>query len=291
MSNFAVSTPDDREAVTAFVVTVGVAEAEIASDRLWSLGVAAVEERPAAAPDHVELWTSVGSDPDRIDDSARHLDPTWTWRLEIVERSVLDSWRDHVDPILLAPGWIVVPSWRDDLSPPGHPSDHVVSIDPGDAFGMGDHPTTRATAQVMLRELSSGERVLDVGCGSGVLGICAALAGAREVLALDISESALIATRANSRRNGVDEWIRVTGEPLFAVEGHFDLILANLLAPILIELASPLRRILAPSGRLVVSGIFDDRYDHVLEALTPLEVVDISSLEGWAAITLRHPLP
>lgn len=291
MTNSDASTSDRPSPIVALVVTTPAHEVEWASDHLWSRGVAAIEERIPrdSSTGRVELWTSVGDDPRDIDAAVAGFAPGWTWRLETVDRSVVDTWRDHVRPRELAPGWIVVPAWGDHPPDERYASARRVLIDPGEAFGMGDHPTTMATAQALMQRRSDATRVLDVGCGSGILGICAAMAGAREVLAIDIASVAVQATRDNARRNGVGSILEATVTPLFEIEGSFDLVLANLLAPILIDLSDDLRRVTAPTGTLIVSGILTERHDHVLEALTPLVVVDTLEIDGWVAVVLEHP--
>jgi ribosomal protein L11 methyltransferase len=133
-----------------------------------------------------------------------------------------------------------------------------------------------------------GATVLDVGCGSGVLSIVAAKLGAPYVEAIDISAAAVEATAANAARNGVAGVVTADTRGLADVGGPFDVVLANLLAPIIVELAADLRRVTAPGGALVVSGILAERHDHVLAALAPMVVVDAATRGPWAALLLRH---
>jgi ribosomal protein L11 methyltransferase len=121
-----------------------------------------------------------------------------------------------------------------------------------------------------------------------VLGVAAAVLGARHVDAIDITAAAVTATTANAAENGVSERVRASTAALADVDGPYDVVVANILAPALVELAPDLRRVLADDGALVVSGVLRDRYEHVLDALAPLRVVDTRTLEGWAALTLRR---
>jgi ribosomal protein L11 methyltransferase len=130
--------------------------------------------------------------------------------------------------------------------------------------------------------------VLDVGCGTGVLAVIAALRGAAPVVAIDIAEAAREAALANAARNGVAGRIDVSTTPLADVPGTFDVVFANILAPTLVALADGLRAALAPGGTLVISGVLDRAYDHVLAALAPLTVVGAEVYEGWAAVELRR---
>jgi ribosomal protein L11 methyltransferase len=128
--------------------------------------------------------------------------------------------------------------------------------------------------------------VLDVGCGTGVIAVMAAMSGAGAVRAVDVASAAVEATRDNAVRNGVV--VEVDTASVGELEGEFDLVVANILAPILVELAVDLRRLTAPNGHLVVSGILAEHHEHVLAALAPMTVERTDTLDGWAAVTLRH---
>ncbi|MEI8241039.1 MAG: 50S ribosomal protein L11 methyltransferase [Actinomycetota bacterium] len=258
------------------VVTVAEHEVELASDALWGLGVVAVEERVVGAS--VELWTSIGDDPVAAPDLP------WPWRFVEVDERVADTWRKFAAPTLVEPGLVVCPAWVDYTPPLGTT---VLRIEPGSTFGMGDHPTTRLTLSAARRWVGPGAAVLDVGCGSGVLAIGAMLFGARRAVGIDIAPAAVPVTIANAVANGVH--VDVSTTPLQEVVGEFDLVLANILAPALIDLADDLRRVLAPGGVLVVSGILADAHVHVLRALAPLEVLEVATLGEWAAVSLRMP--
>ncbi|MEY4175567.1 MAG: ribosomal protein methyltransferase [Actinomycetota bacterium] len=257
------------------VVTVPLDEVELASDALWAMGVVAVEERAVETTSLVELWTSLESDV--VPDLA------WPCRFEEVDEAVGDTWRLHAAPTWITDQLVVCPAWAPREFPAGVTR---VLIEPGPTFGMGDHPTTRLTLAAASRLLSPGSSVLDVGCGSGVLAIGCRVLGASRAVGVDISPSAVPVTTANAALNGVD--VEVSTMPLAAVEGQFDLVLANILAPALLELASDLRRVMAPMGRLVVSGLLSSRHEHVVAALAPLAVEHADHLDGWCALTLRH---
>jgi ribosomal protein L11 methyltransferase len=164
----------------------------------------------------------------------------------------------------------------------------VVHIEPGATFGLGDHPTTRLSMVALRRVLSAhaDATVLDVGCGSGVLAIGAVLLGARSAVGIDITPAAVPTTLDNAVRNGVDGRVQVSTTPLAEVEGTFDLVVANILAPTLVELADDLLRVLSTDASLVISGVLDGRYSHVVDALAPAHVVAVDVLDGWAAVTL-----
>lgn len=273
----------------AFVVSVAVDEADIASDLLWQLGVRAIEERAVDGDaDHVELWTAVGDEPEAITRAADVLGPRWPTRVVELVDDAIDTWREYAEPMWVDDGLVVVPAWQhhsfgDDVV--------VIAIEPGGAFGLGDHPTTLLSLRSARRHLGVAREVLDVGCGTGVIAVMAAMVGGRSVRAVDVASAAVEATHDNARRNGVADLVDVDTTPAGDLDGPFDLVVANILAPTLVELADDLRRLTAPGGRLIVSGILADRHHHVLAALRPMTVEHTDTLDGWAAVTLRHPRP
>jgi ribosomal protein L11 methyltransferase len=276
-----------------FHISVPEADEEIAADRLWQLGVEAVGIG-SASDGRVELWTAVGAGEAAIERAIACLSPGWTWRTaDIVTPE--ETWRNHVEPTWYADDGVVVPSWLGDRSLVG-PATVVTRIEPASSFGLGDHPTTRLTLGVIaahLRELSGQSGVagvsnlLDVGCGSGVLGIMAAQRGVPVIRAVDISAGAIEATNANAHLNGVADRIDADMATLGEVAESYDVIAANILAPVLITMAADLRRLLAPGGVLVVSGILADNHDHVVDALRPLHVERSIVDDGWACLVLR----
>ncbi len=283
--------PDGERSIRAFVVTVPLEDLDVASDRLWQLGVRAIEERPAGGG-AVDLRTSVGRDDASVARAAAALEPGWAWRTEEVSTVSAETWRDFAGPNWITEDLVIVPEWLD--LEVGESVTRVV-IEPAGAFGLGDHPTSRLSAGALHRELarrtaeSAGPvSVLDVGCGTGVLSIVAALAGAGSVRAIDISADAVAATVANAALNGVASTIVVDDTVVADITGTFDVVVANILAPVLIASAPELRRLTADAGRLVVSGILADAHDHVIEALRPMVVVEVEQLESWAAVTFRH---
>ncbi|MEJ7721398.1 MAG: 50S ribosomal protein L11 methyltransferase [Ilumatobacteraceae bacterium] len=272
----------------AFVVTVPASESELAADVLWSLGAAAIEERDALTDSTlVELVTVLGDDELALTASAESFPTRWRWHVAELDESVMDSWRAHAVPSWVASDLVVVPSWTS-FDTEARPGLTVVRIDPGAAFGLGDHPTTIASLRAMRAVQWPGASVLDIGCGSGVLGIVAALGGAPSVVAVDISQAAIEATADNAKRNHVDAVLDARRTPAAELDGPFDIVVANILAPVLISLAPDLRRLTAPGGVLVVSGLLRRRDDHVLAALEPMHLVERHDTQGWTALTLRH---
>jgi ribosomal protein L11 methyltransferase len=269
-----------------FVVTVPTADLDVASDALWQLGVRAIEERRDESSDGIELWTAVGDGDDAIARAGLAIAGRWPWHIVEMVDAAADTWREFARPIWVDDGLVVVPAWQ---QPPVAGGVVAISIEPGGAFGLGDHPTTLLSLRATRRHVVDGCRVLDVGCGTGVIAVMAAMLGARSVRAVDVASAAVEATRDNAAHNGVAGLVEVDATPAGDVEGTYDLVVANILAPTLIELAADLRRLTGADGRLVISGILDDRHDHVVGALVPMVVERTDTLDGWAALTLRHP--
>lgn len=196
------------------------------------------------------------------------------------------AWLDRFQPMRFGRGLWIVPG--DQVAPPE--ATHILRLDPGLAFGTGTHPTTRLCLQWMDGHDFNGQTVLDYGCGSGVLGIVAAIKGAATVVCVDNDPQALIATRDNAARNGVADKLLVLAPEDFDVMTA-DVVLANILAGPLIELAPMLSAALAPGGELVLSGILEDQATEVADAYrVALPQVDIEVDDGWVRLQGRKPI-
>lgn len=160
----------------------------------------------------------------------------------------------------------------------------VVRLDPGLAFGTGTHPTTRLCLQWLASQNLVGKRVVDYGCGSGILAIAAARLGAAEVVAVDIDDQAVRATRENAIRNDVSA--RIATPPMNAIEGEpFDIVLANILAKPLIGLASTLAELAAPGAPIVLAGLLTRQIEDVMAAYESTFTFEEPVLEDdWARL-------
>jgi ribosomal protein L11 methyltransferase len=153
---------------------------------------------------------------------------------------------------------------------------------------MGDHPTTMSSLLMIEKYVTPGDVLIDVGCGSGVLGIGALRLGASRAIGMDINPSCVPVSQENARLNQVDDRWTVTTEPLAVIGIPGDIVVANILAPALIELSSELKRLTKPDGVLIISGVLTENYAHVVEALQPLQQIDRIEYGGWAAVALRQ---
>jgi ribosomal protein L11 methyltransferase len=198
-----------------------------------------------------------------------------------------ESWKAYFPVLRVGRRLVIRPTWRRHRTTPG---DVVLALDPGMAFGTGLHPTTRlclaAIESLADRGAVEGERVLDVGCGSGILAIAAAKLGATRVLAIDTDSIAIEATGANAARNRLARRIVAREGSLPTGEPPFRVVMANLIAGLLMSLAPLLRDEVAIGGVLLASGIFIDREAEVRDAFAAvgLDVVGRSAEGEWVAL-------
>lgn len=203
-----------------------------------------------------------------------------------------DAWKAYFPVMRVGRRLVIRPTWRRHHRDPG---DVVLALDPGMAFGTGLHPTTRLCLAA-LEPLANdgrlgGARVLDVGCGSGILAIAALKLGASSAVGIDTDPIAVEATAANARRNRLARRIRTHEGSLPSAEKPFEIVLANLIAGVLVPLAPLLRDELCPGGTLLASGIFIDREAEVRGAFAAagLVVTDRSTEGDWVALQARRP--
>ena len=200
--------------------------------------------------------------------------------VEVAEQDWVRLTQSQFAPVDITPDFWIVPSWH---TPP-EAARQVIRLDPGLAFGTGTHPTTRMCLRWIAQRGLSGQRVLDYGCGSGILAIGAALYGATEIDAVDIDDAAVQSTRLNAEANGVQ--LRA-GLPE-AAQGTYHTVLANILATPLKVLAPLLCKHVASGGHLVLAGILARQTQELQAAYAPycqLEVADTQ--EGWVLMTAQ----
>ena len=198
-----------------------------------------------------------------------------------------ERWKQHCRPQRIGRQLYVCPSWDHRAIPPGRVP---IIIDPGMAFGTGDHPTTRNCLRFAERALLArpGARVLDYGTGSGILAIAAAKLGAQEVWGIDNDPVACDVAAANADQNGVRERVHIAG--LLPVQpALFELVLANLYADLLAGLASPLAQLLAPDACLVCAGFLLADADRVERAFAAAGLSRAARIEedGWVILQLH----
>lgn len=261
---------------------------ELAGDALWRAGAAGIEEQPA--PGATRLLAGC---PDAATGAlaAAALEALGIpARVEAVTDDGLDAWRAHARAERAGPFWLV-PAWQS--APDEADPDAVLRLDPGRTFGSGSHPTTRLVLAALAELVRPGDRVLDVGAGSGVLSVAAARLGAAAVVAIDVDDASPAVVAANAEANGVADLVAASTRPLAlvaATEPPADVVAANLLAPVLRELAGSLVAATALDGHLVASGLLADRWEEGVAPLAPLAPTSVSIEDGWAAVVLARPV-
>ena len=210
-----------------------------------------------------------------------------TLRHDVAEQDWTESWKAAFKPFRLGEHMLMKPSWEDVETQPG---DHVIEIDPGMAFGTGTHETTGMCVKLVEKYVKPGQRVIDIGTGTGILAIAAAHMGANPVLATDLDAVAVRVAAENVKINGFEGVIDVRcGDLLDVVEESGDVVIANIIADVIVNLAKPVRERIVDGGLFICSGISVERRADVLKALkdADFEVLDDLNEGEWCAMAAR----
>jgi ribosomal protein L11 methyltransferase len=282
----------------AVSVTLDLDSADAVANFLWEAGAVGVVEEEVSGRARLRAFFPPGSDPavtrGRVTEylgALRHLvgaAPATVDITTVPDEAWADAWRAHFRPLRVGQRLLVAPPWA---VPPVADGRVVVVIEPGRAFGTGSHATTRGCLELLERGLAvtSPPRALDVGTGSGILAIAAALLGVPAVVGLDIDPDAIAAAAANAARNGVAERVRVAPIDVASFSGPpAPLVLANLLGTTLVALAPDLARVCATPGQLVAGGLLVPEAPAVTAAFAPhgFAVADAIEDEGWTSLRL-----
>ncbi len=207
-------------------------------------------------------------------------------RSNVQEDDWLNNWRKFFKPMPVGEKLLINPSWFTDTDPKGR---LVINIDPGLAFGTGKHETTRLCMEALERYVKGGERVLDVGCGSGILGIAAVLLGADSAFGVDIDETAVRTANENAQVNHVsDRMTAIAGDLVDKVTEKYDIVVANIVADAIIALSASVTSFMTDDAVYIVSGIIDTRADDVKNAIKGhFEIVEENTYHGWYCFVLK----
>lgn len=208
----------------------------------------------------------------------------WLRRTGVVDEAEwADAWKQYFHPVPIGDRLLIKPSWEE----VEHTDRVVLEIDPGMAFGSGAHETTRLCLHKLSQLHLEGKRVADVGTGSGILAVAAALFGAADVQAVDIDPMSLRMTRENAERNNVLDRIRVAQSDLLAaIEPPIDVLVSNILAEAITLFIPQLERVLTPVGEVIFSGIIVEKEEMVMEELRAhgYEILALEREGGWSLI-------
>ena len=211
--------------------------------------------------------------------------------LEVEDEEWATSWKQYYKPIPVGDRLLVKPSWE--TAEPSFRDRLVIELDPGMAFGTGTHETTTMCMEILAEADLSGKRVVDVGSGSGILAIAAARLGALAVEALDYDPMAVKVARENVERNGVVGVVNVQQSDLLgAVEGQYDVIVANIIARIIIAALPSVAEHLKPGGLFIASGIIREKADQVAHELADRGFLVMERREAgeWVAFVAGKPV-
>ncbi len=202
------------------------------------------------------------------------------------------SWKRFFTPMEIVQGLIIKPSWEEYQAGEG---ERVIEMDPGQAFGTGQHASTKMALSLLTRSLARHpvDRMLDVGTGTGILAITAALYGVRSVAAIDNDPEAVRVARENSINNNVDTTVDVSGMDLVEIKGRFSMIAANIVHDVLVMMAPHLKKLLHPEGRVVLAGLLSGEQEKNCIRIyggLGLQVIDSMHEEEWAALLLQRKI-
>lgn len=199
-----------------------------------------------------------------------------------------NGWKKYFKPLPIGRNVVVAPAWED-----YHPKqgEKVITLDSGMAFGTGSHETTKMCVEYIEKFLKTGDTVLDIGTGSGILAICAGLFGASEVEAIDIDELSVKIAAENASLNGMENLISVReGDLLTGVSGKFDFITANIVADVISGLLPDVKGFLKENGYLLISGIISERAAEIIDIIDKedYKIVDMKTEKDWCAFVLTN---
>lgn len=199
----------------------------------------------------------------------------------------LNNWRQYYKPIEVGENLLIQPVFKEEVKDTERT---VIKIEPGLAFGTGNHESTRLCLEAVEKYTQKDIRVLDVGCGSGILGIAATLLGAKEADGVDIDETAVRIANENAELNSVvGKFVARCGDLTEKAKGKYDLVLANIVADVIISLTDNIKSFMSEDATFVMSGIIDTREGDVLAALDKngFDIIERKTQNGWVCLIAK----
>ena len=213
-------------------------------------------------PPTISGYASPGQSTSRLEADLARLGATSVTLLAVPDTDWAESWKQFFKPTKIGERIVVCPSWEDYQASPG---DLVVTLDPGQAFGTGDHPTTRGCLRLLESSDPAGQEIADIGCGSGILTVAALLLGAKSAVCVDVEAVCVEATSENLARNSVSaEVFEGLGFEPLPLEATYDTVLSNIISAAVIALAPEASRRVRPGGTWIVSGVIEQNWPDVL---------------------------
>lgn len=206
--------------------------------------------------------------------------------LDCNDEDWLNNWKQYFQPSPVGEKLLIRPTWRKNYDPEGR---IVINLDPGLAFGTGTHETTRLCLEVLEKIVKEDTTVLDVGCGSGILGIASLLLGGKSAVGVDIDPMAVKTARENAVLNNVeDKFTAIEGNFTEKVSGKFDIVVANIVADAIIFLSQGVKTFMKEDSVYIMSGIIDTRVGEVIEEVSKnFEITQKLFLNGWYCLTAK----
>ncbi|WP_226583155.1 50S ribosomal protein L11 methyltransferase [Halobacillus litoralis] len=209
---------------------------------------------------------------------------------EIKEEDWATAWKKYYKPVKISEKITIIPTWEEYT--PVSSDEIIIEMDPGMAFGTGTHPTTVLSIQALEQYMAEGDRVVDVGAGSGILSVASVLLGAEHVHAFDLDDVAVSSTKNNAALNGVEDKVTAKlNDLLDGVNWEADLIVSNILAEIIVKFTDDAFRVVKPGGYFITCGIISGRKDMVRDRLVEsgFEIVETNKMEDWISIIAKKP--
>ena len=212
----------------------------------------------------------------------------------VKEEDWANNWKQYFKPLTIGKKLLIKPSWE---TYDKKDNRKILEIDPASSFGTGQHNTTQLCLELLENNLTDGDRVLDLGCGSGILSIAAILLGAKETTAIDIEENAVKTAKDNAEKNSIpnEKYTAYCGNVITdndlvnKIGSGYDVIVANIVADVLIAMSKLFSKFLRQDGTLIMSGVISERKDEVIDAVKAngFTLKSIQEKDGWVAISMK----